>query len=217
MEAFSVTNLPSEDFFERARFNYDASVNTLRVTLPVLFHWTGSLAKPDEGPNGKDDLKWSVGCAIPTAQSDLIGQIRTHEAMLAKAHGLKGAFPSFLRDGAAKDASGLFLKSKGRLQDFHHFTAKTKRPPRIVEKAPSGMLEVQPERLFSGTFGLIAMDLIIIGFGSDTKKGTSAWFSSILSCGGGKPLRGGAQDDESDFGGLIPATPANAGAAEDFL
>jgi hypothetical protein len=220
------TSFNLKDFPPPAGFSFDKydvkhveASNTVQVTLPVLLTWTRELAVPET--NDVDGAKkWIVGFAIPKAEgAKALAAIKAACDTMMKADGHKaGAYPHCVRDGGAKDGNGMFVKSGGKLADWAYCTAKTKRVPRLLEKASSGMLEIEATKVQAGTYAYLAANIIAIGYGekAGNKRGTSCWFNKILWLGGGNPIvGGGARSDEEDFGSVIGDIGENADSTKD--
>ena len=201
--AFQDTARP--EGFSWTKFKVAAEGSTAQITIPCLLTWTKNVAEPEIGDDEKK--KWSVGIAIPKTDEakPLVDALRKAEADIIKAAGIKGAFPSFLRDGAAKDSSGLYVKSSGKLADFMYTTGKTRKAPRCLERGSNGsFIEFDAKSVNAGGFAMLSASLIVVGHGSDSKKGSSLWFDKILWLGGGNQIAGGGgvSDEEAfDFGG----------------
>jgi hypothetical protein len=198
--------LPEGFSFSKYKLNLDESTNKIACTIPVFFTWTRELVTPevDEATNVK---KWSVSCAIPKEASEaVVAEARKLCDAMMKADGNKtGAYPHFMRDGAAKDSSGMFIRSGGRLQEYYYFTAKTRNLPKVLQRVDGDLIPAESlDIVYSGGYGFIAGSIIPISYGdSSSKRGTSFWFNKILFAGGGKALGSAGRSDEDDFGDVF--------------
>ena len=203
-----MTNLPEGFSFDAFKIEVDGTRAT--IVCGALLNWTQSLAEPVTYPDGNQ--RFEVGIAIPKNAEKLVAAIRDAEKQITTAAGVKGAFPSAFRDGAAKDGSGMYAKAKGRLEDFYYATLKTKRAPRLVEKGTSGWIEVEASEVKSGGFAVVSFDLIVIGHGSDSKKGTSGWLNRLAWMSGGDQISGGGGAGADDDLDIMAGGAGDAGA-----
>ena len=199
----------------------NADETSFKLVAPVKLTWVRELQQPEliEGRDGAEEKKWSVAAAIPKVGSDkLLAAIKAASDTIAKNAGVKGPYPHFLRDGAATDSAGMFVKQDGRLQNYHYFTAKTKRAPVVKTQGSDGFLPCDLEDIYSGGYALLSCNVIMVTYGGSAggKKGTSAWLNRLLWVGGGTNLGGGSGGSEvDDFGDLLPS--GGGESAENFL
>ena len=198
---FTVENLPAG--FSWDKYKIEVSGDKIKLVVPMMPTWTKELTDPVIEPDratGKDVAKYIIAGAIPKTATKLIEAIKAAEAEAAKNAGIKNAsFPSFLRDGADKDSSGNYIKQGGRLKDFHYFSAKTKKQPRVLERGTASFIDADPASVYAGGFCVLSGTLLFVGWGSDAKKGSSLWFNQLLWCGGGTNMGGGGSSAEDDF------------------
>ena len=189
------------------------------LVIPCLVSWGKNVSEPDVDDEGRK--KWSVGFAIPKeGAEELMAQLREAEEAIVRTAGVKGAFPSCFRDGAAKDGSGMYVKSRGALADFWYGTAKTRKAPRVIERGDgSGFLDIDPGRVVGGGYCMLSTSMVVLGYGSDSKKGSSLWFDRILWLGGGNQIAGGSSmsdEDAFDFSNVV-SNGAKRAKAESFI
>lgn len=200
--------------FKKFRVAYEESRNNVVVTIPALLTWTRDCITP-ETDEATQQKKWSLSLAIEKGEGDaFIKEVRSACDLMMKADGAKGAYPHCIKDGAAKDAEGVYLRSGGRLEHYFYCNAKTKNAPKVLVREDGDLItKLDTSEVIAGTYALVAGTIIAVSYGEGGKRGTSLWFNKILLCGGGKPLGGSSRSDDDDFGSLVQS---EAGAASFF-
>lgn len=207
---------PSGIDFTRFTVKHDAARNSASITCPVLLQSSFELVNPTDNVHKPGTQKWTGGFCIPkVAGAPLLAALKKVSDEMMKLDGAKGAYPNAIKDGAAKDGSGLYVKAGGKWSEFAYFSAKSYRCPTFTKKDQNGaLIEIPANELVQGTYGILLLDLIVVSHGGQGgaggKRGTSAWMSRYHQVGGGMPIGGGAGRDESDFMSMIDAAAANA-------
>jgi hypothetical protein len=216
-DIYSVSDfpLPPGATLDRFSIKQDASANKLTVSATVWLQSVYELHNPAEDtfakqPGGK---KYTVGLAVPKTATGFLSQLKKAADAMMLADGVKGAYPHAIKDGAAQDGNGLYVKAGGRLQEWAYWSAKSKRPPIVTRKEGDHVIEVPVTEAIGGTWAIVLFDLIPIAYGGQAgggKRGTSAWISRLHLLGGGKPIQGGGRSDDTDFMSMVSDSPASA-------
>jgi len=222
----SANNYPTADFpppsgisLDKFSIKHDTARNALTCSLPVLLQSVYELATPVDDqfaktPGGK---KYSVGLAIPKTALPMLKELKAKSDALMAADGVKGPYPSAIKDGGSQDGNGLFVKAGGAWSEWYYFTAKSKRPPVVTRKEQGQVIEVPLAEAQAGTWALVLFDLIAISYGGQGgaggKRGTSAWMSRIHLLGGGKVIQTGGRSDDSDFLSMVEGSGSGADSA----
>ena len=112
----SANNYPTADFslpsgisLDKFSIKHDTARNALTCSLPVLLQSVYELANPVDDqfaktPGGK---KYSVGLAIPKTALPMLKELKAKSDALMAADGVKGPYPSAIKDGGSQDGNGL--------------------------------------------------------------------------------------------------------------